>query len=71
MVYEVYKNLPTIIFITYNTFEKLKLNFCHSELFYVKTRVCLKYFVNDCRRATSDKELPNKTLKIASNLQYD
>ena len=28
--------------------EKQKLNFSHSALFYIKTRVCLKYFVNDC-----------------------
>ena len=30
------------------TFEKQKLNFTHSELFWVKTRVSLKYFVTDC-----------------------
>ena len=27
--------------------EKQKLNFSRSELFHMKTRVCLKYFVND------------------------
>ena len=28
--------------------EKQKLNFCCSRLFNMKTRVCLKYHVNDC-----------------------
>ena len=27
--------------------EKQKLRFSQSALFYIKTRVCLKYFVND------------------------
>ena len=27
---------------------KNKLNFSHSALFHMKTRVCLKYVVNDC-----------------------
>ena len=29
--------------------EKQKLNFSCSALFYMKTRVCLKYFVLDCK----------------------
>ena len=29
--------------------EKQKLNISRSALFYMKTRVCLKYFVNDGR----------------------
>ena len=29
--------------------EKYKLDFSRSALFHMKTRVCLKYFVNDCR----------------------
>ena len=29
--------------------QKVKLNFSSSALFHMKTRVCLKYFVNDCR----------------------
>ena len=28
--------------------EKQKWNFFHSALFHIKTRVCLKYFVNNC-----------------------
>ena len=28
--------------------EKQKLSFSRSALFYIKTRVCLKYIVNDC-----------------------
>ena len=31
-------------------FEKQKLNFSRSALFHMKTRVNLKYFVNDCVR---------------------
>ena len=31
------------------THEKWKLNFAGSVLFHTKTRVCLKYFANDCR----------------------
>ena len=31
------------------TLEKHKLNFSRSALFFMKTRVSLKYFVNDCR----------------------
>ena len=30
------------------TRKKLKLNFSRIALFHMKTRVCLKYFVNDC-----------------------
>ena len=30
------------------TLEKQKLNFSRSELFHMKTRVSLKYHVNDC-----------------------
>ena len=33
--------------------EKQKLNFSRSALFHMKTRVCLKYFVNDCIRLTT------------------
>ena len=29
--------------------EKQKLNFSHSVLFHMKSRVCLKFFANDCR----------------------
>ena len=36
--------------------EKQKLNFSHSVLFHMKTRVCLKYFVNDCRYPVSNFE---------------
>ena len=32
-----------------NTLEKWKLNFSCSVLLYMKTRVCIKYFVHDCR----------------------
>ena len=32
-----------------NIFEKQKLNFYLSALFHMKTRVSLKYFVNDCK----------------------
>ena len=35
----------------FNTSKKLlkkKLNFSRSPLFHMKTRVCLKFFVNDC-----------------------
>ena len=38
-----------ILFILVRTLEKQKLNFFHSALFHLKTRVSLKYFVNDCR----------------------
>ena len=27
---------------------KQKINFSHSPLFHMKTKICLKYFVNDC-----------------------
>ena len=31
--------------------EKQKLNFFRSALLHLKTRVCLKYFVHDCRHS--------------------
>ena len=31
------------------THEKQKLNFSRSAVFHMRTRVCLKYFVHDCR----------------------
>ena len=37
-----------VLLILAKTFEKQKLNFTHSALFHMKTRVVLKYFVNDC-----------------------
>ena len=33
--------------------EKRKLKFFRRALFHMKTKVCLKYFVNDCRRKIS------------------
>ena len=33
--------------------EKWKLNISRSALLYMKTRVCLKYFVNDCKHIVS------------------
>ena len=38
----------TIYSILAKTVEKKKLNFSRSALFHVKTRVCLKYYVNGC-----------------------
>ena len=32
-----------------NLLKKQKLNFSRTTLFHMKARVCLKYFVNDCR----------------------
>ena len=31
------------------TLERHKSNFCRSALFHMKTRVCIKYLVHDCR----------------------
>ena len=45
--------------------EKQKLNFSYSALFYIKTRVSLKYFVNDCRityNKTASKNQFNSTM---------
>ena len=36
----------------------------------MKTRVCVIYFVHDCRR-TADKILCDKTFNIAENPKYD
>ena len=33
--------------------EKWKLNISRSALLHMKTRVCLKYFVNDCKHIVS------------------
>ena len=44
-------SLPTkmkILLILGKTLEKQELNFSRSALFYIKTRVHLKYFVDDC-----------------------
>ena len=40
--------LPKLKFCRYST-EKQKLKLPRISLFHVKARVCLKYFVNDCR----------------------
>ena len=37
-----------ILFTLAKTLEKQKLNFSRNALLHVKTRVTLKYFVNDC-----------------------
>ena len=37
-----------ILSILEKTVEKKKLNFSRNTLFHIKTRVCLKYFVNGC-----------------------
>ena len=39
--------IKTLAILT-KTIEKQKLNFSRSVLFYMKTRVILKHFVNDC-----------------------
>ena len=38
-----------ILLILAKTLEKEKLNFSRSALFHMKTRVSIRYFVNDCR----------------------
>ena len=35
----------------------MKLNFSSSALFYMKTRICLKYFVNDWSLTTPNFEI--------------
>ena len=37
----------------------------------MKTRVSLKYFVNDCIRTAADKVLLDKVFNIAKHLKYD
>ena len=37
------------------TLEKQNLNFSRSVLFYIKSRVSLRYFMNDCRFPTSNR----------------
>ena len=47
---------------------KLKLNFCRSGLFHMKTRVSLRYFVNDCRLASNTRS--SKVLMAEINLSF-
>ena len=46
--------------------EKQKLNFFRSALFHMKSRVCLKYFVNDCLWVVSNLIL-DLLKRVASN----
>ena len=46
--------------------KKQNLNFSHSTLFHMKTKVSLKYFVNDCR----PKDLFLQGLLLCQNI-YD
>ena len=49
------------------TLEKQKLNFSHSALFHMKTRVSLKYFVNDCfGKPPFDSNSPQIPLNLIS-----
>ena len=41
--------------------EKQKLNCSPRALFHMKTRVCLKYFLNDCRNSRSQKFVDSNT----------
>ena len=46
-----------ILSILAKTLEKQKLNFSHSALFHMETRVRLKYFVNGCSIHTRQLDL--------------
>ena len=47
-----YKQTVYFLSLSFNSTSKSllknKLNFSHSVLFHIKTKDCLKYFVNDC-----------------------
>ena len=49
-------SLPAKIKILLKTVKKQKLNVSRSALFYMKTRVSLKYFVNDCRYSIQSRD---------------
>ena len=54
-----------ILLILAKTLATQKLNFSRIQLFHIKTRVSLKYIVNDCRIAynkTASKNLLNSTM---------
>ena len=55
-----------ILLILAKTPEKKKLNFSCSALFCMKTRVSLKYFVNDCSalKTASSKLVHTESLKF-------
>ena len=44
----VFFSILALLSILFKTPWKWKLNFSRSALFHIKTRVCVKYFVNDC-----------------------
>ena len=52
-IYELVQSLPAkmknSLILTKKSLEKQKLNSSRIALFHMKTRVCLKFFVNDCR----------------------
>ena len=56
-----------ILLILGKTLEKQKLNFSRSALFQMKTRVSLKYFVNDCR-FNKDREAFKKLRNLRVSL---
>ena len=56
-----------ILLIPGKTLEKQKLNFSRSALFQMKTRVSLKYFVNDCR-FNKDREAFKKLRNLRVSL---
>ena len=59
-----------------NLLKKRKLNFSRSALFHMENRVCVKYFVNDCRLGMlgggkKTHIIFSSTLTVQSRLLFD
>ena len=64
---------PTVKFfvnIIKKTAEKKKLNFSRSALFHIKTRVCLKYFVNGRSFVTLLRDHQQTTFKVNNKCHF-